>query len=328
MCNYFRQKYHPAIFQGSLKKKHYFEGWYCKIVDEKSENVYAIIPGISLDRKTESHAFIQIINGKTSETYYVEYKIEEFSFSKKDFQIRIGKNIFSEKGMQLNIHHKDISIEGEIVFGDLTPWPVTTFSPGAMGWYAFVPFMECYHGVVSFNHSLNGKLNISGKECNFDGGKGYIEKDWGKSFPEYYIWIQSNHFEKYGVSLMASFAKIPFLHKTFDGFVIGFQLEDKLYRFTTYTGAKIKKLNTSADDALIHVSDKRHRLELKVHRLHPPGELKSPQMGGMVNRIHESLNAIVNVRLIDLQTNKILYEGQGSNTGYEMGGKIELIKQV
>ena len=27
---------------------------------------------------------------------------------------------------------------------------------GIMGWYRFVPFMQCYHGVVSLNHKLNG----------------------------------------------------------------------------------------------------------------------------------------------------------------------------
>ena len=35
----------------------------------------------------------------------------------------------------------------------LDGWPVKVTSPGAMGPYAFVPFMECYHGVVSMDHT-------------------------------------------------------------------------------------------------------------------------------------------------------------------------------
>ena len=47
-----------------------------------------------------------------------------------------------------------------------------------MGWYYKLPFMECYHGVVSLNHDLKGSLNLNNIHYHFDDGKGYIEKDW------------------------------------------------------------------------------------------------------------------------------------------------------
>ena len=65
-----------------------------------------------------------------------------------------------------------------------------------MGWYSFVPFMECKHGIVSVNHDLSGILNVNDEVLISDGGKGYIEKDWGTSFPEAWIWMQSNNFQK------------------------------------------------------------------------------------------------------------------------------------
>ena len=37
------------------------------------------------------------------------------------------------------------NIKGKISFGDLFRWPSNLFSPGIMGPYSFVPFMECYH---------------------------------------------------------------------------------------------------------------------------------------------------------------------------------------
>ena len=63
-----------------------------------------------------------------------------------------------------------------------------------MGWYSFVPFMECNHGIVSVNHDLYGEISVNGNVIDFNNGKGYIEKDWGVSFPEAWIWIQSNNF--------------------------------------------------------------------------------------------------------------------------------------
>ncbi len=46
-----------------------------------------------------------------------------------------------------------------------------------MGWYRFLPFMECYHGVISLTHNLKGKIIVDNKIFAFENGKGYIEKD-------------------------------------------------------------------------------------------------------------------------------------------------------
>ncbi len=251
----------PDVYQGNGNKKNYFEGWYFKLADKDSKNLYAIIPGISFEPNNE-HAFIQVLNGKTAESWYLSFKPEHFSFSKKEFSLSIGDNHFTGTGIRLNINQDSLKLSGEIRFGKLHPWPVKYLSPGVMGWYAFVPFMECYHGVLSFYHDLSGNLVVNGNELNFDGGNGYIEKDWGTSFPGYYIWIQSNHFEKQNVSLMASVANIPWLGSSFDGFIIGLSINEKLFRFTTYTGAKIKKLRFDNNKVEIHAADKNYRLEI------------------------------------------------------------------
>ena len=57
--------------------------------------------------------------------------------------------------------------------------------PGVMGPFSFVPFMECYHGVVNIDHKISGSLMINNEEIDFTDGYGYIEKDWGKSFPNW-----------------------------------------------------------------------------------------------------------------------------------------------
>ena len=45
-----------------------------------------------------------------------------------------------------------------------------------MGPFSFVPFMECYHGVLSMNHSIKGRLDFNGESLSFDNGKGYMER--------------------------------------------------------------------------------------------------------------------------------------------------------
>jgi len=318
----------PSVFQGNLKKKNYFEGWYFKIVDAVSKHVYAIIPGVSLNNKNDRHAFIQILNGKTAQSWYITYPTDQFKYQSKKLDFQIGENHFSEQGLELNINEPELIIKGEITFGKFNPWPVKRFSPGVMGWYAFVPFMECYHGVVSFDHDLKGKLEINGKEISFDLGKGYIEKDWGTSFPKYYIWIQSNHFEKAGKSLMASVANIPWLGSSFDGFIIGLFYHNKVYRFTTYTGAQIGRLIYNENSAEIIVSDKQFRLEIVAKSHSEGGLLQAPKTGAMTDRIRESMNSVVEIKLIDTKNGALLYSGRGSNAGFEMGGDLISLKKI
>lgn len=74
-------------------------------------------------------------------------------------------------------------------------------SPGVMGPFRFAPFMECYHGVLSLDHSVDGTLEVDGERISYEGGRGYTEKDWGRSFPSAWVWVQSNDFGRTGVSL-------------------------------------------------------------------------------------------------------------------------------
>ena len=78
-----------------------------------------------------------------------------------------------------------------------------------MGPFSFVPFMECYHGIISMDHSIIGELSIKGKKVDFTSGRGYIEKDWGHSFPIGYVWMQSNHFSESKIPLNALLQKSP-----------------------------------------------------------------------------------------------------------------------
>lgn len=87
----------PPVFQGSLKNKNYFEGWYFKQTASDSKAIISIIPGISLS--SDPHSFIQIIDGKTGVTAYHSFPLDAFSASSKKMEIKIGKNYFSESKM-------------------------------------------------------------------------------------------------------------------------------------------------------------------------------------------------------------------------------------
>ena len=226
----------PDAYHGSGKSGPYFEGWYYKLVSRNGSSRISIIPGVYIGKKTsDSHAFIQVIDGVKGVSTYINYPYSEFSFREGVLDITVGKSNFKNDQLSLDINDGGFSIKGDLSFESLVPWPVRPASPGIMGWYAWAPGMECYHGVVSMDHRIKGDLKYNGVNVDFSGGKGYIEKDWGQSMPRAWVWMQSNHFGEPGISLTASIADIPFGAFSFDGFIAGFLYKNNLYCFVSAT---------------------------------------------------------------------------------------------
>lgn len=312
---------YPELYQGKYKRKNYFEGWYYKIIDGPMEHAFAIIPGVSFGKgRSDSHAFVQVLNAYGCKVNYVKYDISSFRFNEKSFEVEIGGNTFTDKEIRLDISDKDFTMAGRLTFKNIIPYPKTLLWPGIMGPYSFVPFMECYHGIVSIHHDILGQLIISGNSVDFSNGYGYIEKDWGRSFPEAWIWIQSNHFDSGDVSLMFSTAKIPWLGRYFTGFISFIRIGEKLFLFSTYTKAKIGKLNYHDNCLNIRIEDRDFNMEISV--MHSDGGLlKAPKNGLMETEVLESIHAAVRVSLSD-KDGRIIFEGDGSHTGLEIANDI------
>jgi hypothetical protein len=311
----------PSVFQGKLKKKFYFEGWYHKIVDKSADHIYAFIPAIALNKKEQdSHAFIQYLDGVNATADYFKFPLDDFeNLSNKRYEIQIGKNYFSLDRIHLDINQDGYKINGDLTYIDPIPWPKKFLQPGVMGWFSYMPFMETYHGMVSMNHEIRGSLTINEKIINFDNGKGYIEKDWGKSFPSSWIWTQSNHFTNPNLSFMFSIAKIPFLGMNFIGFLSALWYEGSFYKFATYTRAKVKSLDIYSDKIHIIVEDKKYCLDFEVAKKGiGSGLLKAPQEGVMSGHIAESINSKIKLVLIDKKNEATIIDDFGVNAGLEI----------
>jgi hypothetical protein len=193
-----------------------------------------------------------------------------------------------------------------------------------MGPYAFAPFLECYHGIVSMDHGISGTLELEGEPISFDNGRGYIEKDWGRSFPSAYCWLQTNHFSETGISLKASVAKIPWIRKSFTGFIAGVWLKDRLIRFTTYNSSVLRKCQVSEKTLELIMENKHYRLEILATR-DAATSLASPILGMMDGRIEESMTALTAVHLFDKKAKKSLLNDKLRNNVLELDGEIQEI---
>lgn len=233
----------PELYQGQKKMNSlnsYFEGWYFRNYSDKYN--ISFIPSISSNGENKS-AFIQVITNSNS--YFVSFPFEEFKFSNYPFYIKIANNFFSKDKIHIDISSDNLFIKGTVNYSNISQIQKSLLSPNIMGPFCYLPFMECNHAILSMKHEVNGSLSINDNLLEFDKGIGYIEKDWGTSFPKNYIWIQANNFKNSETSFFLSIANIPLKLIKFTGFICVLNTK-KEYRFTTYNMAKIEKIKNNA----------------------------------------------------------------------------------
>ncbi len=297
-------------FQGqkNLKSfKNYFEGWYFKITNGK--DTMAFIPGMSINNQKKK-AFIQVITNIDS--YYIEYDINEFSYERDRFRIRIGNNIFSKDKIYLDIRDKktNLKVKGSINYSNHKD-----VKTNIMGPFIYVPFMECNHAVISMNNTVNGMIKINHHKKVFNNGKGYIEKDWGVSFPKKYIWLQGNDFRKKNTSFMLSIATVPFKILNIKGLICNLVIDEEEYRFATYNGTKI--LNSKITDNDLEIILKKGDYKLKINAIIEDGHtLLAPIKGRMNKEINESIQGNIEVTLT--QNDEVIYMDKSNNCGIEI----------
>lgn len=309
--------FNPEQYHGWGKTKRYFEDWYFKLLSADEQHALAFISGVAMDEQGNRQTFIQVLDGKNLTSTYHKYPFDQFVPQPGVFKVWLGTSFFSKEKISLDLPN----VKGDLQFEDLTPWSNPWYSPNIMGPFSFLPLMQCYHGILSMNHGIIGQLEIDGKVIDFTGGRGYMEKDWGRSFPSGYFWMQSNHFSEPGISLKSSVAKIPYLGISFTGYIAGLWLHDRLLEFTTYNGTKLRK--SFADEKQVHLvyENRKHRLELLAHR--GSGiSWAAPIAGFMDGRIEGSMTATIDLQLTDKRSNTLLLEDTGRNAGLEVAGNI------
>jgi tocopherol cyclase len=320
-----RSVWRPEAYHGDRPGAGWFEGWFFKVSDAARRRTLAFIPGVFFGKAPEeTHAFVQVLDGGTRESRYFRYPIGAFRASERALDVSVGPNRFTPGAMELDFRSRGMDLRGRVEFGPFRPWPNRWFSPGVMGPYAFAPFMECYHGVLSLDHSLHGGLLVDGKPVDFSEGRGYIEKDWGRSFPSGYVWIQSNHFALPGASLMVSVARIPWLGGSFRGFLAGFLLNGALHAFTTYNRSILESFRITDREVSLSILGRNHRIEIDCTP-GPAGSLAAPDGVAMRVRIAETLGARVSVRLSQIRDGATLFEGMGDPAAMDMHGTARQI---
>lgn len=279
----------------------YFEGWYFK--QQSAQGTLALIPAMHADGRGNRSASIQIITEDAA--YYVNVPWDTFKLDRRGLRIMAGNSLFCATGIRLDIHTEELSAQGSMEFGPLSP-----IRYDIMGPFRYVPFMECIHSVFSMAHKVDGFITVKGKEYTFDHALGYIEGDRGSSFPKRYMWTQYTWREESLESLMLSVADIPFLGMQFTG-VIGVVLyKGKEYRLATYLGAKVTHIGNG------EIMVKQGTYTLFARRLDGGSmQLCAPILGNMTRLIREAPSCRVHYRFA--KDKEVILDITADHAGFE-----------
>jgi hypothetical protein len=272
-----------ARYHGGSRRP-FFEGWYFKHAG--LQGAFAAIPGVFHGKHpADDHAFIQIIFSSPPESHFVCFPIEAFSCAPSGLDVSVGGNMFSKGGCRLSL--PGIGLTASLEYGEGVPLKTSVASPTIMGPFAYLPGMQCRHGVLSLWHRVTGSVRFGEKRFDFNGADGYIEKDWGNAFPDSWVWMQCGDSR---VTLMCAVASIPLGLTRFNGVICVLRDGDRQYRLATYNGARVSALQWRDDALLVEVSNRHYRLSIHA-RADAFGYLQAPTPTGMDRRIQESLDA-------------------------------------
>ena len=184
-----------------------------------------------------------------------------------------------------------------------------------MGPFSFISFMECNHAIISMKSNIEGTITLNDEVFTFQDDIGYIEKDWGCSFPKSYIWCQGNNFLDNNASFMVSIADIPFKIFSFRGIICSLIIDNHEYRFATYNNTKI--LNYEINDGIVNIVLKKGDYYLYIESEYIDGfKLVAPVNGEMNKDIVESISAKTNVTL--KKKKRTIFSDTSKNCGLEI----------
>ena len=138
--------------------------------------------------------------------------------------------------------------------------------------------------------------------------------------------MQTNHFDEPEASFFGSIAKIPWMGSYFTGYLFGWYYKGGIYRFTTYTGAKVIGLSVNDDTITFKAEDAKYSVSIRGVRA-KGAELLAPKEGEMTTKINETLNSKIDLEFYDKRKNVLIFSGRSNNAGLEYVGNINELLQ-
>lgn len=281
-------KYKPSDLRGHFGRSRYFEGWFQKVYSREYGVSFILIYGYATRNTEERFGFIQIVS-PDSEALMLCFPEAELSCDRARHIMWMGSNTLSTD--RIEVHSEDILIRMNLTGNH----PVQSYK-NSMGYTYFVPGLPCYHSVVNTSHLVSGVVQHRGKEYALDDEMGYLEKNWGSSFPDRYFWLHALDPGDSEVGILFSQAEIRWLGRRFVRHVGHVRFDGKLIDFRDLANVRIEIFSPAPDMLMIRMNSKTLKVEIAISQ----GKrvlFKGPRNGQLSRDIPHHTDAIMHLTL-------------------------------
>lgn len=281
------RRLHPTLLQGDITKNNYFEGWFQKVYIPEQNTSIIIIYGIATGNELTKTGFIQLLI-PGHEVIHLDFPQHEVALSKRKHEVKLGPNYFSSN--RIHIKNKRVQLDLDII-----PVAKKAFQQNSMGNFYLVPGLPCYHSVLQVNSFVKGHIKINNELIQLTRLSGYLEKNWGTSFPEKYFWMHAQDPLNSNNQVLYSQAEIKWGNKTFIKHLGFIHLNGK--------SVDLRKMHRKH---ISHTLSDRNQLELSFNLLGLTfnfdledtliAAFKSPYNGNMSNNILHNIDVPIQVK--------------------------------
>lgn len=221
---------------GSTKYKEgpWYEWWYYKVVLPKSNEAFYFVYGVvnpwdKNGKMKGSRSYVGMGDFFSKINFEEKSEVEDFEASYKSTYVYVNGNVATDR-----------SLRGDIVSenGLRYKWDIEVekkWSYNGMGWGLGMGITNIDWYPAQASARCTGTVEAPNRIVTFEDAPCYQDRNWGKTFPRWWAWIVSNHFEGYPDTVLAvggGWPSILGFYTPIKGLAIGLKHRGVEYSFT------------------------------------------------------------------------------------------------
>lgn len=284
-----------------IDKEPWFEWWYYKVVLPETKKSFYFVYGVvnPWDHTTTmkgTRSYVGMGDFGQNKIMEAHYPISEFNSSYESTYVSVAGNIATDKHITGKISEGDgITAVWDITFknkwtfnaeGGLTGRMVTNIE-----WYPAQADAQC-----------SGVIESDGITYKFQDAPCYQDRNWGTSFPSWWTWIVSNHFEGHPETALAiggGKPKVIGAPSPYEGVSVGLRHLGKVYEFSPF---KFNNVKVNVSFGKWEVVGKNSRNKIEISAFAPKEQFMDLQFmtpEGEIFHDYETLTGHVTVKLYE-----------------------------
>jgi tocopherol cyclase len=187
------------------------------------------------------------------------------------------------------------------------------------GILSYLPIFEPGWQILMAHGLATGWIEWRGERYEFTNAPAYSEKNWGRSFPQKWFWVNCNSFdETVGLAITAGGGRRKVLWMTEEVGLVGIHYRDRFYEFVPWNSQMSWQIQPWGEWR-IQASNSEFRVELIGTTELPGTMVNTPTEKGLAMCCRDTLKGLLSIDLQTLQGDRII-KASSNNAGLEVGG--------